>query len=355
MKLPGSSHLPINLLASCFNNTSATYKFYWFLSILHSVEAGETQVAKHDLFARMIANAWYTVNYFHLSFGKQDKLQRAIERIKDYEGISIDEDRTTIFRTLRNGNRETLTELRYFDSQVPHWFLSPWFKGATRSEIYRASKTFANQSLYSLEDQFIRINPAWYPYLFENISMLKSFCYWNLAIYLQSKNPNVPDIPNKLIKPAIRSGLNKQRREFWDIVIENNGPQACIYTHKQLGVGDYAVEHFIPYAFVSHDLIWNLIPADKSFNSSKGDKLPRFETHFTPFVDLQLKGVQTVRSVKPDNKYLQEYLTIFPDLSVIGDLDNHYIRERFKQVIQPLITIALNSGFEYMKDEVQRN
>ena len=70
MNLPFHKELPINLLAACFNNTSSTYKYYWFLSILQTVEAGKIQISKKDLFARMISNAWYTVNYFHISFGK---------------------------------------------------------------------------------------------------------------------------------------------------------------------------------------------------------------------------------------------------------------------------------------------
>ena len=93
-QFPQDRKLPIEKLAACFNNTSATYKFYWLLSIIDSLEARleshSTIISKKELFARMISNAWYTVNYFHVSFGKQDKLQSAIELIKNSEGLSID-------------------------------------------------------------------------------------------------------------------------------------------------------------------------------------------------------------------------------------------------------------------------
>ncbi|WP_285056633.1 HNH endonuclease domain-containing protein [Pedobacter ginsengisoli] len=125
---------------------------------------------------------------------------------------------------------------------------------------------------------------------------MKSFCYWHLSLYLQKHNPNVPDIPNKLIKPPQRNGLTKQRKDFWDLVIHHNGPVNCIYTQKKLTIGDYAVEHFVPYAFVSHDLLWNLIPADKSFNSSKCDKLPSMAHHFDLYFDMQVLGLKTVIS-----------------------------------------------------------
>ena len=48
MRLPSSEGLSVNLLAACFNNTSATYKYYWFLSILQSVEIGKTKNSKKE-------------------------------------------------------------------------------------------------------------------------------------------------------------------------------------------------------------------------------------------------------------------------------------------------------------------
>ena len=51
------------------------------MAIIESIEAGKDEIPKKELFARMIANAWFTVNYFHVSFGMQDKLQQAIEKL----------------------------------------------------------------------------------------------------------------------------------------------------------------------------------------------------------------------------------------------------------------------------------
>ena len=196
--LPYNNHLPVHYLASCFNNTSATYKYYWFLSIIQSLENGKLKISKNELFARMISNAWFTVNYYHISFGKQDKLQSAIEMIKDFENLSIDDDRDKIFKKLfETRNADTLNQLKYFNSQVPHWFLSPWFPKSDKKEIYTFSQSFNNQSLYALFDSNIDINPAWLDYLVNNAKVLKDFCFWNLSLFLQAKNPNVPDIPNK--------------------------------------------------------------------------------------------------------------------------------------------------------------
>lgn len=343
MDLPYQQNLPIHRLTGCFNNTSATYKFYWFLALLTQTENGNVLISKQELFAEMVAHAWYTVNYFKVSFGKQDQLQAAIERIKELENLTIDANRTEIFKKLsQTVNQQTKRELLYFNSEVPHRFLSPWFKAADARLAYSASQNFENQCLYALYPDHIEINPIWVDYLRRHTYILKNFCYWNLAVYLQAKNPNVPDIPNKLIKQPVRKALTGQRK-FWDIVIGELGCVNCIYTNKPLIKGGYAVEHFLPYGFVSHDLIWNLIPADPSFNSVKGDKLPRLEKHFNAYFDLQRTALDIVTTKAPNNKFLEDYLTIVPDLLL-------FERSRVFEQLQPMTTIASNNGFELLAE-----
>ena len=74
MNLPSSNNLPIHHLASVFNNTSATYKYYWLIALIELVEEGNINIPKRKIFSRMISNSWYIINYFHISFGKQEKL-----------------------------------------------------------------------------------------------------------------------------------------------------------------------------------------------------------------------------------------------------------------------------------------
>lgn len=348
--LPSDKSLPINILSSSFKHTSAAYKFYWFISIIEAVEQGHYQINKEQLFARMIANAWYTTNYFNLSFGKLDKLERAVKKIVLIEQLSIDEKKDNIIRRLiSTPNREIKKILKYFDGAVPYHFLSPWFDQAKgdRKTIYNLSHSFTNECLYAVNEHSVTINPKWINYLTENSGILKAFCYWNLCLYLQKHNPNVPDIANKLIRVPKRKNLNEQRK-FWDIVIEKNGPINCIYTKVPLNINEFAVEHFVPFAFVSHDLIWNLIPADKRFNSSKSDKLPIYKKHFDDYFEVQEQAIKTVYRLNPKNKMLQDYLSILPDLSALNTISRENLKERFFDNVIPLITIAANNGFQYM-------
>lgn len=347
--IPSHERLPINLLAASFNNTVAAYKFYWFLAVLGEVENGQYHILKHKLFSGMIAASWYTINYFKISFGKQDQLHVKVHEIAAAEKINIDEDRNKIKKHISDSNLLlTQKSLWHFDKQVPHWFLSPWFpqKGETRKSIYQASQTFENDCLYALDQTHITINPSWIDYLKTNSGILKSFCYWKMSLYLQKHNPNVPDIPNKLVKPAKRNGLAKQRK-VWDVVIEELGGVDCIYTSKKLYKNSFAVEHFIPHAFVSHDLFWNLIPACPSFNITKSDKLPQLEKYFNAFYGLQKTAIEIIKYKMPKEKLLEDYLSIFPDLESVEELPDGY-KDKFKSTVEPLITIARNNGFEYM-------
>lgn len=348
MNLPYNQTLPVNKLASVFANTSATYKFYWFLAILELLEQGNTQIPKRMLFSRMISNSWYTVNYFHVSFGKQDLIQDSVRTVLAMEGIRVNESKNVINAVLENtSRRETIKILNHFDKNVPHWFISSWFSG-NRNDIYSLSQNFDHGCIYRLETDFIEINPLWISYLTLNSKILKDFCYWNLSLFLQKRNPSVPDIPNKICRSITRNSLFKQTNEYWKLVFNELGSIDCIFTNKRLVFEEkkYALDHFVPHAFVSHDLIWNLIPIDKVFNSSKGDKLPSVEKHFDGFYNLQKSGFEIVKSSNSKNRFLDEYLTIFPDL----DSGNEFDYLRYKETIQPLISIASNNGFSQMKD-----
>lgn len=340
--LPPSEQLPVHKLLACFNNTAATYKFYWLLSVLDQVEQGHTRIPKRALFAGMVSHAWYPVHYFHINFGPQDLLAQHAREIQKLEQISISDSRQEIWQALMEAkNPKTMALLAHFNNNVPHWFLSPWFPGSSRAEIYAASQEAESGAPYAQDATTIQVHPLWAQYFTQHGALIRSFCYWRLALYLQAKNPNVPDIPNKLIKPAQRNSLNRQRA-YWNLVFHRLNPITCIYTDASLDVGEYAVEHFIPYNFVSHDLLWNLIPASPSFNSKKSDKLPPLERYFEPFYLLQKQSLEVMKQHHPTHPLLEDYYSIFPDL------DSSINYENFLDRVKPLVSIAANNGFEFM-------
>jgi hypothetical protein len=277
-----------------------------------------------------------------VSFGQQDLIQSTVRQLKSIEGINIDEQRTIIqHRLIHSDNRETRKLLFHFDNQVPHWFLSPWYPAKGKREIYLLSQSEENTPIYQLHKDRIVIPELWFEYLTKHIRIIRDYVYWNLSLFLQVRNPNVPDIPNKLIKPAMRNSLTRQRK-FWDYVIDKNGPLRCIYTGKELHKGKYHVEHFVPYSFVSHDQLWNLIPSDNSFNISKSNKLPPLKKYFDSFYNLQELAIQIYITDKRNERLLEDYFYIGTDLKY------GLSKEKFFDVINPLVTIASNNGFEFL-------
>ena len=285
--LPISKSISTRHLNRVFDNTTATYKFYWLLSILELfVKHRKTRMNMWEISSYMVANAWYPVNYFRLSFGKSDSLSNAIldlQKLKSKE-LPINIKRKDLVSALEKMENDTEVRklLDFLKINVPYRFLSPWFPKKKDMEVLELSQSFANECLYKLEKidgiLWIELNPQWLSYLQESYDILCSFAYWGLTNFLQVRNPNVPNIPNKLVKQEERNSLSPQHK-FWDTAISNGLEVRCLYTNKLLEVKEYDLDHFIPWSFVSHDLLWNLMPADSSVNSSKSNKLPELNLY----------------------------------------------------------------------------
>lgn len=117
-------------LSRIFNDTVATYKYYWFLAILNiHTSTGDTRIRMWDIIISMIANAWYPIHYFRLSFGKSDSMYSAIMGIRELTGLSIDADKSMIETTLKDyfdrGDKGLKKLVRVFSLNVPYRFLKP--------------------------------------------------------------------------------------------------------------------------------------------------------------------------------------------------------------------------------------
>ena len=352
-QIPTNNNLPVSLLAGVFNKTTATYKFYWFISLLEIlIERQQSTIPKRTILARMICNSWYPIHYFKISFGYFDMLSKNSQEIQRLLDLPIDINKDELFELLLNTNDRRINSLiNHFDKQVPYRFLSPWFPQKSNAQIVQLSNSFEDNCLYRIienKPRKIDVNPEWISYLNLNYKILMDFCYWNLAIYLQAKNPNVPDIPNKLVKPITRGALTKQRN-FWKIVFDDLKEIPCIYTNSVLIKDSFSVEHFIPYSFVSHDLLWNLIPVNPIINISKGNKLPDLEVFLDKFVEVQHFGLKSAFLKNPNNKLLEDYLILGGNISELVELTHYELILRYKKILTPLVQIAENMGFELWK------
>lgn len=373
MYLPSSLDLPVNYLSASLDDTTNSYKFYWFIAILEVINnkssdnkfslefySNNLVIPVEELICRMLANVWYPVNYFHLFFGKQDKLSRAILEIKNVCNISVDSNKETVLKEIREiikGNNHIKKLVTQLSRYVPYRFLRPWYS----TELIRKAdaeindlvlnysvRDFNNSSklpLYQLikkNSLYIEINSDWLNYLQKNIQIITGFVFWNLTNYLQKRNPNVPNISGKLSEKGNRD--LKQAKEFWNIVLANKEIN-CIYSGVKINK-DISIDHFIPWSFVTHDLLWNLIPTTKSTNSSKSDSLPDLEEYLLPFAKLQHQAFKIVFEQRK-NKLLEDYTILYnADLESIYNSSFEKFKDKLNDSVIPLAQIAYNMGFQ---------
>ena len=347
MSLPQNSTLPISRLSGIFSNTTATYKYYWFVALLDIVvKERKTRISFWEIIAGMVAESWYPIHYFKISFGKSDSLFDKSLEIQNAFQISIESDKDNIKKYLLDNLNGTKKFLRVFTLNVPYRFLSPWIKYTYDEDVVAKSQRFENDCLYAIYGDEIVINDNWVEYLTEHYTILRDFAFWNLTEFLQKRNPNVPDVPSKLIKPILRDSLTKQHK-FWDAYIETVGSIRCIYTNKPLIAKDYDLDHFIPWSFVSHNLLWNLLPADSSINSSKSNNLPPLDIYLKPYAELHHKALKTIYPKNPNNKILEDYLTVYDSVGELVRMSDDDFCNVFQKTFSPLAQIAENMGFKY--------
>ena len=355
MYLKEHNILSTNRIGKIFDNTSATYKYFWFLSIMQiHAKTENLNINVWDIVTRMVANAWYPIHYFKLSFGKSDSLYGIVNQLHKEINVPIDVGVEAVIEGIKSYNESPLVKklLRTLTSYVPYKFLSPWLGSSTDREIVRRSQMLENDCLYSIHkegtDFYININPKWNDFLHRHYNVLMDFAYWNLTLFLQARNPNVPAIPNKLIRPEVRNSLAAQHR-YWNDIIRLSGAVNCIYTGRELYINEYELDHFIPWSFVSHDLLWNLIPADGSINSSKSNRLPDLNIYLPKLASMQLHGLKTFVKSDKKSKILEDFISLGYTANELVNMSDVEFLNIIERTFTPMNQIALNMGFETWK------
>ena len=363
MNVPQSENLSTCALNRVFDNTTATFKFYWLLSLLDMyVKEQKTTMLAIDMASRMVAYAWYPIEYFKLSFGKGDSMSQIIHVVAELTGIIVDdklENKTDAIIQAVSENINVKNTVKRLLENVPFWFQTPWIETKSnnekekKQEMIARSQNMENDCLYSLsgwnEKLTVTINPKWDEYLNTNYEILRDFALWNLSLFLQAKNPNVPNISNKLLRPESREPMTRQKA-FWNKVIEIGGSLRCIYTNKELCKNKYALDHFIPWSFVSHNQNWNLIPADGSCNSSKSDQIPDLDYYLPKMAAMQHKALHLyVPQSSAKDTVLDEYYALGVSPQDLMTMSDEKFLETYRKTFLPLSQMAINMGFKTWK------
>lgn len=344
-------------LGQVFNDTTNSYKLLWFLGLLSLLQRPRSETLPlADMLTEMATAGWHPVCLYRLTLGRQDKLQQAILGIQAASKLPPGANAVEVRKFLAGASSARL-QLEDFRRYVPTRFLSPWFKDQLTgrddwekdrliAQFAQASQTGPLPTPYWLDADQVRLNASWRHFLLDNLGIVQAFAEYHFAKYLQTRNPNVPGIVNKLSAPTERD--LRLAREFWGFVrdgFRNAGePERFrnIYSDQPL-IGRFTVDHFLPWSFVAHNLMWNLAPVDATTNSSKGDMLPDLGTYLPRLVSLHVGAIEVAKE-RP--RLLEDYTEAFkldvPGLLALGE---EGLGAKYRDVMTSQTQIAANQGF----------
>lgn len=345
------------------NRVVASYKMYWLLGILDEVNLGNTEIEFKKLASRMIVYAWYPTLQYKLSYGMFDSIKHSISYVENKYKLPSNYDENKLLNIIYNtDDKELLKKLKGLCDKVPYRLLSPFFdsdlKGVKDNSKDKLITTLSMESkscLYKIDkgevDKII-INEGWKEYLVRNYNIIKSWIYLKLVAFLQKRNPNVPAIIFKLESPKSRD--LKKSTQLWKKIISKENI-TDIYTGFDFNDENYSkygvlsIDHFIPWSFVMHDEIWNLVPTFKNINSSKSDNLPNYDNYIDKFCDMQYKAFDY--ACNTEGSILESYMDALriENPKELCDYNRKDIfDEKLRQTISPLYQIAYNQGFNVM-------
>ncbi len=359
--LPQEEDLQIEALATVFNDTTNSYKYYWFLSILEAITDSRSDgYPIEEISTKMFLKVLYPLKHSLLSFGKSDGFKGIADFITEYSTLDFSLNSELLSAQIEGSlpdseKKEYEQRIKSLSRWVPYRFLRPFFAIETRgipdskvnkriTELSRlASIKNPERCPYYFLGNRIIINQNWKEYFVKNMALLNAFCYWHLTKFLQKNNPNVPGIPEKLFSPSKRS--MKKYIESWKQFVHLKPDSKCIYSGSYI-TNDFSLDHFIPWSFVTHDLNWNLIPTGRTVNSSKSNNLPDLKKYIIPFSEMQYIYYQTIFPKMSFNKILEDYSILFNlDLEDIYHLPRSSFIKIVIDTIRPMEQIAANMGY----------
>ena len=353
VKLPEDLELDINAFENILtmNRMTNSYKLYWFAAIFEEIKKGNRVLNFRDIVLGMIAKSWHTIVRYKLNLGSQDKLANIVNQIhKQYDienNMTVQELRYFLDNDLKDDSVEDRIKDLY--KYVPYRLLSPFYpqivgmKDYKKNDLIEQLSQKDERAIYRIADHKITVNDSWFKYIFENQIIIEGWLKNKLINFLQYRNPNVPAIPFKLDIAHERE--LKRAKDYWNKIIDIKHIED-IYSGKSIGRNSsISIDHFIPWSFVLHDKLWNLVPTFKDINSSKSDKLSDLDHHLNKFCQLQADSFKLALNHDLSAKYLEDYLEINKNIRLSKEIPKEYFINSLKETITPIYQIAKNQGF----------
>ena len=361
--LPISDNLDISTFSRLFDDTTNSYKFIFFISLLDILRSGlfkdSPSISLKDLAIEMLVVAWYPHSAFRLSFGSQDVIAKKLDSLAIYTNQSLLKITENNKEILRQNIREKMFDDNYdLIKYVPFRLIRPFFPELTGLKDYQVNnqikeiseKIFESRKplyKFNLDATSICIHPEWISYIQTHYQIIRGWVSWGWLRYMQKNNFNTPALSNKLFPPRERESLHAQTA-YWKVIIEQSVDLKCIYSNQVLTLDDISLDHYLPWSFLAHNQIWNLIPIPQTVNSSKSNKIPD-DSYFSRLINTQYLGITTFHQYSSLKKWRSCMEPYFVDLGFLSEsdlLDFDKFKRQYQLRIQPLIALATSQGFE---------
>jgi len=354
-RLPHNDKLDIcafeNMLDLAYMTNS--YKIYWFFSIFEDVRRGRKVIPFREAVLRMVCKSWYSVVQYKLNLGVMDQLGSLVDDIRKKYDFKSDIPETELYNKLNEiEDDEIESDVSNFYKYVPYRLLTPFYDldlrgipDCKRNKAIAYLSVKDDRAIYKILGDTITINDNWFDYICQNQLIIEGWLNYRLIYYLQKKNPNVPAIPLKIYPPQTRDLAGAKK--FWKAIL-NIRPLIDIYTGRPLTDKNLSIDHFIPWSFVMHDELWNLVPTSRDVNSSKSDGLPDLGLYLEKFCDMQYTALAIAVEKGFHKKDIECYLNFNIDVSR-NSLNLMVFNHRLHETIKPLYQLARNQGFMVWK------
>jgi hypothetical protein len=120
----------------------------------------------------------------------------------------------------------------------------------------------------------------------------------------------------------------------------------CIYSGASVDPESFELDHFLPWTFVCHNSLWNLVPVMPEVNSAKKERLPD-NVYLEPFVETQHRGLKIAHRVLARDG-LERVISAFVGELRIGKdhlLELGALRDAYDKIVRPQLDIARGIGF----------
>ena len=327
LNIDGDYHntLDIESFSLMMKDPSYCYKFYWLEALVVLISEGVTETTFDTVIDEMIASAWYSVREFHIHLSGllagevRDGLERAILRLAEISNLTSNASKTEIKNAIHNHNPELKPFKEQLTNMVPYRALAGFFNRSDEAVNWSSKVHLVeyieriNSSVTTLPytlgkssklKKEIRFSPAWIRMIQDNTVSIMGWIQYEKVKWLQMNNPEVPGLVYKLAPLDEKMRKLGNVRKLWEGILELH-PVHDVFTQQPLEKKQYDVDHFVPWSFVMNDELWNLMPMSSSLNSSKSNRLPRWDPFFVRFAENQFLLYESIQT-SPQIRHLYE-------------------------------------------------